>query len=415
MRIKNGLLHRSRRDVRGSIAIIFAFSILILGMVTGLAIDGSRIYNLSSRMAAALDAAALAAAKLMDAGTATDAEVQSMAEAYFRAHTSEIGIVGFAYRDLTVVLNRGSSSVAMTVDVSMPTTFGQLAGVSKLEFTKSTTVIFGTRPIELAMVLDVTGSMNEDGKISELKTAAKEVVETLLGSGAPTSKSRVALAPYSAAVNAGALAAAVSGGASVDNCVFERHGSHAYTEDAPGPGRYLGSMPNPFRPTNGNYGCPHSVILPLTNDGNLLKRTIGSYRASGFTAGHIGTAWGWYLLSPSWSSLWPSGSAPASYSTTEVIKAVILMTDGEFNTSYYNGPSNTTSADQARRLCANIKAAGITIYAVAFNSPPAAAALLKECATAPDKFFSAVDGGQLRAAFASFAGDLLNKSLQVAK
>ena len=59
--------------------------------------------------------------------------------------------------------------------------------------------------------------------------------------------------------------------------------------------------------------------------------------ASGSTAGHIGTAWGWYMISPTFSYLWPTASQPAAYGEDHLFKIVILMTDGEFNTFYCNG------------------------------------------------------------------------------
>ena len=39
-------------------------------------------------------------------------------------------------------------------------------------------------------------------------------------------------------------------------------------------------------------------VCALTNDTTLLKRRIDKLDTAGSTAGHLGTAWAWYLLSP---------------------------------------------------------------------------------------------------------------------
>lgn len=267
------------------------------------------------------------------------------------------------------------------------------------------------------MVLDVTGSMDDNGKISALKNAAIDLIEFLSPVMVPGGKTKVALAPFSASVNAGAFSAAVSGGASVDGCVFERDGASAFQETSPTSGQPLNSMPDPSNPTNDKYVCPSAAISPLTTDADALKSAVNSYNADGATAGHIGLAWGWYLISPNWSSIWPAASVPAEYPSDDkgVLKAVILMTDGEFNTSYWNGPHNATSADQARQLCANMKAAGVTIYSVALNAPASAQSLLAECASSPEQYFNVVDGGELRAAFTKVGGSLVERSLHVSR
>ena len=49
-----------------------------------------------------------------------------------------------------------------------------------------------------------------------------------------------------------------------------------------------------------------SEVMPLTSDVDALKAKINGLSASGGTAGHLGTAWAWYTLSPNWASLWPT-------------------------------------------------------------------------------------------------------------
>jgi hypothetical protein len=145
---------------------------------------------------------------------------------------------------------------------------------------------------------------------------------------------------------------------------------------------------------------------------NTLRSAVDGLAAVGGTAGHIGTAWGWYLLSPNWTSVWPNDSDPRPYGT-DVVKAVLLMTDGAFNTSYKNGNMNSTDVSaagsspyQAMQLCSNMKAAGIMVYSVAFQSPPAAEALLRACASSPADYYDATTAADLKSNFRDIADKL---------
>ncbi|MCZ9335964.1 hypothetical protein, partial [Klebsiella pneumoniae] len=79
-----------------------------------------------------------------------------------------------------------------------------------------------------------------------------------------------------------------------------------------------------------------SPLIPLTSSKTDLKDRISGFSAAGTTGGHIGTAWGWYTIAPNFNSLWPS-SAAGAYNDPNVLKAVIIMTDGEFNVTYCSG------------------------------------------------------------------------------
>ena len=48
-------------------------------------------------------------------------------------------------------------------------------------------------------------------------------------------------------------------------------------------------------------------MTPLSNDKTELKSRVGKMKLSGSTAGHIGTQWAWYMLSPNWGYLYPIG------------------------------------------------------------------------------------------------------------
>jgi len=133
-----------------------------------------------------------------------------------------------------------------------------------------------------------------------------------------------------------------------------------------------------------------------------------SLSTAGSTAGHIGTAWAWYLLSPNWSNIWPAASKPGNYADLKAVnskgypvlqKYAILMTDGDYNLQY----SSTSSLNQAKTLCTNMKAAGITVFSVGFMVSSAAKSFLTSCATSADYYYDATNGDKLRSAFRDIA------------
>lgn len=204
-------------------------------------------------------------------------------------------------------------------------------------------------------------------------------------------------------------------------CVSERAGSSAYTDTAPGSayvGRNYASPRNP---------CPAATIQPLTSNIDTLTNLVNGLSVTGSTAGQIGLAWGWYTISNQFNGLWSSNPA-AAYAPTKVLKAVILMTDGEFNTPYCGGviarnagsgsgslydkiacdATNGDPFDQAAKLCAGMKAKDVIVYTVGFSITPGseAANILSSCATDKDKAFLPQSGADLSNDFQAIGRDI---------
>jgi Flp pilus assembly protein TadG len=214
----------------------------------------------------------------------------------------------------------------------------------------------------------------------------------------------------------------------ISECVSERVGSHQYDDAAPSEtfvGRdYAGA---------GIYvDCETAnPIIPLTDDKTVLKDAIQDMVVTGSTAGQMGTAWGWYLVSPDWGYLWPDAkNKPAPYGTKELAKVVVLMTDGEFNTAHCNGVvssnwgvsnnsdrgnCNATNGKpfgqsgqhdgQSEKLCDAMKAQAVIVYTVGFelNVGGDAESFMNYCATDPQHAFLTSSPDELKAAFKSIA------------
>ena len=420
------------RSSGGSVAVIFAVSIMVLMGTTALAVDASRAYTVSMRVTAILDAAALAGAKLLTNELATDAQIQTAAGAYFDLHASKKALPGLSLTGFKATIDRANTKVKAEVDVGLLTTFANVMGVGSFTFHRTSEAAMKIQKMEIAMVLDITGSMNNNGKLPAMKLAASDMIDNLMLNSPSESAVRIAVAPFSASVNAGGLANKVSAspdvtnctydgkksdykcktlvGLDVDTCVIERTNSRAATDDAPVGADILPAVPStPY----GNYSCPSAIVLPLLgkSEAAAIKSTINGYAASGSTAGHIGAAWGWYLLSPKWASVLPGSSAPAAYNDANVTKYVIFLTDGIFNTSYKNGsatmPNTQTdeSYAQFQSLCSNMKNAGVTVFTVALDLlDPRALTELQACGGGNS--YTAADGPALRSVFQQIVSNL---------
>ncbi|MDB5561466.1 MAG: hypothetical protein JWN11_884 [Hyphomicrobiales bacterium] len=199
----------------------------------------------------------------------------------------------------------------------------------------------------------------------------------------------------------------------INNCVSERT-TNAYNNEPP----TITLLGRDY--TSGGGACLGQTITPLTTDKTVLNAAANALTAGGGTAGHIGLAWAWYMVSPKFGYLWPNASQPADYTAPNTLKAVILMTDGEFNTAYCKdvisndsgGPINCNAPNgsslvQAAALCTAIKATGTILYTVGFQlGTQSARDLLSQCATDSAHYFNALTGTDLSDAFKEIGRDL---------
>jgi Flp pilus assembly protein TadG len=419
MRSFQELTRRFGRGTRGSVSILFGVSMMVLMMIVALAVDSARFYNLEDKLQQSLDAAALAGAKLLEDESVPDSKIESVAKKFYRSSIEQAGVPWSNVKSIKVKINRNTDTVETSATVATPSIFAALTNrPSNVKIAGSSNVVYDMKKIEFAMVLDVTGSMGQNGKLSDLKHASEDVIDQLFSNANSEKAIRIALAPYSASVNAGSLASSASQNASLDSCVIERNNGAAGNDTGPYGGNKLPSVTTlPY----GYYLCPTATVVPLLgkSQADTLKDTIRDYSAAGGTAGHIGTAWGWYLLSPDWAGVMPSDSKPEPYSDKKVKKAMLIMTDGEFNLSYKSGPNTdpATMIDESyqifQTLCANAKAKEIQIYTVGFGlTDPRAIQELETCASDPQSFFNAQNGNALKDAFKEI-GERLN-NLRVA-
>ena len=435
-------------DERGAILIYFTVALFALLPVAGAAMDLGHVFLVKQKLTNAIDSAALAVGRR---NNLTSTEATDLVESLISAR--------YAGTLKSLVVSDTATQVNVTATVTVPMTFMQVLNTQSVDVTVSASAVRPHGKLEIALVLDQTGSMGSPiQKLANLKLAAKDLVDIVIWDNQTDDYySKVAIVPYAAGVNVGTFAPSVrgpiasgcflflcdlfdflnaAGGSSrhsISTCVSERTGPQAFTDAAPSLLGLVNLVGTNYPPPPGaNNPCPSNSITPLTNNKTELKRQIDLLQAAGGTAGHIGLAWGWYLLSPRWANLWPPASQPAPYSDLEVLNArgdpllrkiVILMTDGEFNTAYCQGviskdstngsasnrincdAPNGTSFYQSESLCTNAKATGLIVYTIGFNlsSNQSVRNLMTRCATDPEHAFLASTGNELRQVFRDIA------------
>ncbi|MBA7482075.1 hypothetical protein ES707_17556 [subsurface metagenome] len=164
----------------GNIAVIFALSAIPIITFVGAAVDYTRATTARTSMQAALDSTALMLSKDLTAGTIAPADIQTKASNYFAAlYTNKDAIAPGVVATYTPPTSSTAAKIVLTGTGSIATDFMRVAGYNSLGFGTAATTTWGNIRMRVALVLDVTGSMADDGKMDALKPAAKSLVDQL--------------------------------------------------------------------------------------------------------------------------------------------------------------------------------------------------------------------------------------------
>ncbi len=188
----------------GNVAVIFAITLVPLLGFVGAAVDYSRTSSARSSMQVALDSAALMVSKEIAATpTMTAAQINDKATTYFNAlytnPNSPTVTVAAAY---TANVGNGAT-VVVTGSGSVTTEFLKVLGFPTLGITASSTTTWGSARMRVAMALDNTGSMNNDGKLAALKTAAQSLITQLSALAKTDGDVMISIVPFAKDVNLG--------------------------------------------------------------------------------------------------------------------------------------------------------------------------------------------------------------------
>jgi Flp pilus assembly protein TadG len=191
-------LRRLVRDRRGALSPIFGLMIVPVIIGVGAAVDVGRAVSSRNNLQDAVDATVLALAHLPT--TTPAATLETDAQIWLSANVTDRNLGPL---HVTVTPTAGQLSVSATSTVS--TTMAQVAGVSSIPISASSTVKWGLSHVELALVLDNTGSMSASNKLPTLISAASSLVDTLsTTAGTDPDALKISVVPFSMTVNAGA-------------------------------------------------------------------------------------------------------------------------------------------------------------------------------------------------------------------
>ena len=396
-------------DQRAGVAPIFALALVPMVGLVGAAVDFSRGNAARTAMQASLDATALIMSR--DAPGMSDEEITNKATSLFNAQFDRPEVVNPQVTAVLKTPQQGSFILDVSVSGTVSTTFTRVLGYEKLDISSSAQVKWGVKKLELALVLDNTGSMSSNGKMTELKTAAKNLLTKLQTAAKQLGDVKVAIIPFDKIVNIGTSLAgsgfinyALHGiqQAQWQGCVEDRDQPNDTLDTTPVSGDTATQYPA--------VNCSSiTTVMPLTDIFDStgftnLNNKIDAMNPAGKTNVTIGLVWGWHALTKS--EPMTDGSDPSP----EKDKVIVLLTDGD-NTQ--NRWTTTGSSIDARTAaaCTNVKAANIKIYTVRVIDGDAT--LLRNCATKPNMYYNVNQASELNSVFSSIAQNLAN--LRIAK
>ena len=200
------------KDQKGSYGAAFALMLVPMFGTAALALDYSNAAMARNELQNALDAAALATAKEL-AFSSDEPYLAQYARDFFDANIGEYldpSEINFNYAFSQP--QSGGSEITISADYTYDTYLAGAVGFDTFEMAVSATVAAGNRTVEIAIVVDNSGSMsNETGdtgmsRLDAAQIAATDLINTLHTVSALSNKPdpvKIAIVPFAANVNIG--------------------------------------------------------------------------------------------------------------------------------------------------------------------------------------------------------------------
>lgn len=349
-------LQRYRAAEDGSLTILALCLFMLMIMIGGITVDLMRYETTRTSLQNTLDRATLAAASLSQQLNAEDVVTDYFAKANLSQYLRSVSVnEGLNYREVIADARASTNPFFM-----------HLIGITELDAPGHSMAEQRMTNVEIMLVLDVSGSMNSNNRLSNLKTAAKEFVDTVLSSDGEDRIS-IGIVPFNGQVDVGAdlggrYALTKKHAVPDINCVDLP--PSVYTSTAL-PTNLALPMTTPtdtysstskvngyVNRTDSNYAlnvntnrwCPdvnnaNSIMLPSQNI-SALQTKIQNLYGIGATSINAGMKWGMAMLDPGtqpvFSHFVSTGGIPAvfdgrpfNFTDPESMKVIVLMTDGE--------------------------------------------------------------------------------------
>ncbi|MCU0906931.1 MAG: pilus assembly protein TadG-related protein [Rhodobacteraceae bacterium] len=339
------LVGRYRREEDGALMVFGLYVFIIIVMVAGLAVDMMWFESRRATLQATLDRAILAAADLNQT-----LDPEGVVEDYF----TKAGLREFLI-DVNVDEGLNFREVDASAATEFPTFFMHWTGVESLTAPALGTALERITDVEVSLVVDFSGSMNQNNRIQNLKGATGIFFDMLYADPEAGENISVSVVPYATQVSVGPLL--------LDRMNFQRFHTHSNCAELP-TGTFGQTAISPTAPLaqaghfdrwsswNWSYDpvarwdhivCPVTPtrnILPYGGDRVTLQNHVNAMIAGGNTSIDLGAKWGVALLDPAFrpvaQDLIDDGLVPEAFEgrpfdfrTENVMKVLVLMTDGE--------------------------------------------------------------------------------------
>lgn len=353
-------IRKFERDESGALIFFTLALFLLMVMMGGVAIDVMRYETIRTELQNTLDRCVLMAASL-DQKLDADSVVRDC-----------VGKAGLAHElaNVKVVQNLNRREVSATGLAPTMPFFLHLIGIDRFDAKGHSAASQSINDVEIALVLDVSGSMG-GAKIENLKIAAQDFVDTVK-QGDDRNRVSISIVPYNAQVNLGANLLAKY---DVQKKNKGRNGTYASNSNClelPSTAYKSAKLPKNSQmnqmahadymfntnysysyvpPTDATYALPNysstfcrttpvnQVRVPST-DADAIKAEIRALQAGGNTSILMGMKWGVTMVDPETRPVFQDLAneglmsqdltiRPFDYGSPATMKVVVVMTDGE--------------------------------------------------------------------------------------
>ncbi|MFD1343201.1 pilus assembly protein TadG-related protein [Litorisediminicola beolgyonensis] len=423
---------------------------LILIAFGGVGIDVMHAELKRNKVQNTLDRAVLAAADLEQ-----EVDPKAVMQDYF-----DKMLMPDALTSVKVTESLNYRRVEGTAYTSEKSNFTKLIGIDQMKADGVSTAEERVRKVEVSLVLDISGSMADNSRLTNMQSAANVFLDTVLTADNQDLVS-INLVPYSEQVNAGPLLTEqmnVNWKHGYSHCL--EFPSESFDTAALDTTMFYDQMQHfQWNYYGGNdltdTVCPrydYERINAWSQDLAGLKKQVLDLQPRAGTSIFLGMKWASALLHPSTRSInnaiinQKKGgdvaflNRPAALDDVQTLKTIVLMTDGQHDSSYrlssfaYDTASevshwaannlwyylernvavnkwpvfywqkyNATMGDTLlHNVCEAAKDSGIVIWAIGFETTVEGNAAMKDCASSPAHYFD-VDGTEIEDAFYSIA------------
>jgi len=427
------------KDERGALTPLMLVLFIGMILITGVSLDLIRQETERSDLQDALDRGVLAATSMTQTVEAELTIADYLAKRPFSTGNLSVTVVS---------QGTGSSrQISAGAEYNMNTIFLRLAGLNQLKVPAVAGAAQSFENVEVSLVLDISGTMRWNNRLTNLQPAANSFINTVVSNGA-AQRTTVNLIPYAGQVNPGPTVFNMLGGIRDHNnsSCLEFTASDFNTSGLPAAGSYA-QVPN-FHHWAIDWNwmdwgwCPSdsTAITYMSNDAAALQSEINNIRLHDGTGTYNAMKWALALLDPTSqptiATLASAGivdpvfaNRPDAWGSSDTLKVIVLMTDGQITQQYRpNNPGNpaldteevlvyghpysqtvsrATGLAQFYALCDMAKNNGVTVYTIAFEAPAAARQEMMNCATSAGHFYD-VQGLEIDAAFQQI-GDNISK------